>query len=403
VVSRFSRSASDPDAAEPDSEEVLLTFAQPETNHNGGQLMFGADGFLYVATGDGGSGGDPHGACGNGQNRDVLLGKMLRLDVRDRDPQSLPPDCGGAGAAYRVPSTNPFALTGTSACGEVWLYGLRNPWRSAIDPATGDLYVADVGQNCYEEVNVLPAVGQAGANLGWRSMEGLHCFAPGPVSCNPLPVTCANTPTCNDPSLVLPLVEYDHGQGCSVTGGPIYRGCQMPGWLGTYFYGDFCSGFVRSFRMSGGVLQEAADRTNDLDPTRTLTNSLTSFGLDAQGEIYLVDRDGVVRRIGPRFIDLEVAAPGDAGPFILGTPAWTWGDLAFSSMRPVSFYRVYRGTPGGAFQCRFTSPTPAWTGGDPDLPPPGSSFAYVVTAVSPTGEETRPGIVAGSFSLGACP
>ncbi|HUD73023.1 MAG TPA: PQQ-dependent sugar dehydrogenase [Dongiaceae bacterium] len=402
VVSRFSRSTTDPDVAEPDSEEILLTFAQPQTNHNGGQLMFGADGFLYIATGDGGSGGDPHGTCGNGENRNVLLGKMLRLDVRDRDPQSLPPDCGGAGAPYRVPSTNPFASAGAAACGEIWLYGLRNPWRSAFDPANGDLYVADVGQDCYEEVNVLPGIGQAGANLGWRSMEGLHCFAPGPTNCNPAPVTCAGTPTCGDPTLVLPLVEYDHSQGCSITGGPVYRGCQMPGWLGTYFYGDFCSGFIRSFRMAGGVLQEAADRTGDLDPAHTLTNSLTSFGLDGQGEIYIVDRDGSVRRIGPRFIDLEVSAPGDAAPLRLDFPAWTWGDLAFSSMRSIDRYRVYRGTPGGPFQCRFTSPTPQWTGGDPTTPAIGTYFAYVVTAVAPTGEETRPG-VAGSFTLGSCP
>lgn len=403
VVSRFSVSEGDPDAADPDSEEVLLTFAQPQSNHNGGQLMFGADGFLYVASGDGGSAGDPHGTCGNGQNRNTLLGKMLRLDVRDRDPLSLPPDCGGAAAPYRVPSTNPFAAAGASACGEVWLYGLRNPWRSAIDPANGDIYVADVGQNCWEEVNVLPGVGQAGANLGWRSMEGRHCFAPGPVNCDPQPVACSGNPTCGDPSLVLPLVEYGHAEGCSVTGGPVYRGCQMPDWLGTYFYGDFCSGFVRSFRMIGGVPQEAADRTDALDPLpRTLTNSLTSFGEDAQGEIYIVDRDGVVRRIGPRFVDLEVAAPGDAGPLLLDLPDWTWGDLAFSSMRPVSRYRVYRGTPGGAFECRFTSPTPSWPGGDLDTPPPGTSFAYVVTAVAAGGEETRPGI-AGTFSLGGCP
>jgi len=402
-VSRFSRSLSDPDAGDPDSEEILLTFQQPQTNHNGGQLVFGADGFLYVATGDGGGGGDPHGTCGNGQNRANLLGKMLRLDVAGRDPQSLPPDCGGAGAGYRIPSGNPFAAIGAGVCGEIWLYGLRNPWRSAFDPSNGDLYIADVGQDCYEEVNVLSAAAQPGANLGWRSMEGLHCFAPGPINCNPAPVVCSGVPTCGDPSLVLPVVEYPHAQGCSVTGGPLYRGCQMPDWHGTYFYGDFCSGFVRSFRYAGGVLTDQADRTAAIDPGATLVNDLTSFGLDGQGEMYVIDRDGTVRRIGPRFVDLEVSAPGDAAPLRLEPAAWTWGDLAFSSMRPVSFYRVYRGTPNGTFSCRFTSAAPQWPGGDPENPPPGALFAYVVTAVSPTGEETRPGIAGTSFLRDACP
>jgi glucose/arabinose dehydrogenase len=402
VVSRFSRSAADPDAADPDSEQGLLVFQQPQTNHNGGQLLFGADGFLYVATGDGGSAGDPHGTCGNGQSLITLLGKMLRIDVAGKDPASLPPDCG-VGGAYRIPSTNPFAAVGASACGEIWIDGLRNPWRSAFDPAGGDLYIADVGQDCYEEVNVLPAAAQPGANLGWRSMEGLHCFAPGPTNCNPSPVVCSGVPTCGDPSLLLPVVEYPHAQGCSVTGGPVYRGCQMPDWRGTYFYGDYCSGFVRSFRFSGGAAVELADRTAAIDPGATLTNSLTSFGLDGQGEMYVVDRDGTVRRIGPRFVDLEVSAPGDNAPLLLGAPAWTWGDLAFGSMRPVSFYRVYRGAPGGVFHCRFTSASPQWPGGDPENPPTGSVFAYVVTAVNASGEETRPGIAGTSFLHDACP
>jgi glucose/arabinose dehydrogenase len=405
VVSRFSRSATDPNLADPDSEVRLLSFAQPQTNHNGGQLMFGADGFLYVSTGDGGSGGDPHGTCGNGQNRGVLLGKMLRLDVRGRDPLSQPPDCGGASAGYRIPASNPFANVGAGVCGEIWLYGLRNPWRSAFDSLTGDLYVADVGQDCWEEVNVLPQAAQAGANMGWRSMEGTHCFASGSGNCNPPPVVCSGVPTCGDPSLVLPLLEYDHGQGCSITGGPLYRGCQMPDWQGTYFYGDFCSGFLRSFRYSGGTLLDMVDRTADLDPGHTLSNSLTSFGTDAQGEMYIVDRDGTVLRVGPRFVDLEVSATGDANPLVLGTggAAWTWGNLSLSTMRPVSFYRVWRGTPNGTFHCRFTSSSPQWPGGDPDLPAVGQMFAYVVTAVGPAGEETRPGIAGSSFLRDACP
>src|SRR5262249_43609592 len=153
-------------------------------------------------------------------------------------------------------------------------------------------------------------------------------------------------------SLLLPVLEYPHSQGCSITGGPLYRGCQMPDWRGTYFYGDYCSGFIRSFRYAGGSLLEQADRTAALDPGATLLNSLTSFGRDGQGEMYVVDRDGTVLRIGPRFVDLEVSATGDADPLLLGASAWTWGNLAFSSMRPVTFYRVWRGAPGGVFHCR---------------------------------------------------
>jgi len=400
VVSRFSRSAADPNLADPASEVHLLTFEQPEVNHNGGQVMFGPDGFLYVATGDGGGGGDQHGTCGNGQNRDVLLGKMLRLDVRNIDPSSVPPDCGGPGSVYRIPSSNPFALSGNSDCGEIWTYGLRNPWRSDFDPVTGDLYIGDVGQACWEEVDVLPGGGPPGANLGWRSMEGMHCYD-GTANCDPAPVVCAGIPTCGDPSLRLPVLEYGHDKGCTIIGGAVYRGCQMPDWSGTYFYGDICSGFVASFRMVGGVPQDQADRTSLLDPGQTL-GGLSSFGEDAQGEIYLVDRDGIVSRIGPRFIDLEVSARGDASPLLLNPGAWTWGDLAYSSMRPISFYRVYRGTPGGTFHCRFTSATPAWSGGDPDVPALGQLFAYVVTAVAPSGEETRPGIAAQGFVLDDC-
>jgi len=403
VVSRFSVVPGAPDTADPDSEERLLVFPQPQSNHNGGQLFFGADGFLYIATGDGGGGGDQHGTCGNGQSRTTLLGKMLRLDVAGIDPTSLPPDCGGAGAGYRVPSGNPFAAIGASACGEIWIDGLRNPWRSAFDPANGDLYIADVGQDCWEEVDVLSPAAQPGANLGWRSMEGLHCFSSGSGNCNPSAVACSGVPTCGDPSLLLPVLEYSHSQGCSITGGAVYRGCQLPDWAGIYFYGDFCSGFIRSFRFSGGAVLEATDRTAALDPGATLGNSLTSFGQDAQGELYIVDRDGIVRRIGPRFVDLEVSAPGEAAPLLLGPQSWTWGDLAFASMRPVSFYRVWRGAPGGVFHCRFTSASPQWPGGDPDTPPVGGLFAYVVTAVDASGAETRPGIAATSFLRDACP
>jgi hypothetical protein len=403
VLSRFSRSDADPDAADPDSEMVLLRFSQPQSNHNGGHLFFGNDGFLYVASGDGGGGGDNHGTCGNGQNKTNLLGKMLRLDVRNIDPLSVPPDCGGPTGTYRIPSTNPYALTSTTECGEIYVFGLRNPWRSAIDSATGDLYIADVGQNCYEEISFLPSGTTPPVNLGWRSMEGKHCFNPAqPQNCNAGAVTCSGVPTCNDPALVQPVLEYPHAEGCSITGGPVYRGCQMPDLAGRYFYGDYCAGFVKSFRMVGGAPAQNATHTPGVDPGMILSGSLTSFGLDAEGELYIVDRGGTVLRVGPRFIDLEVSGPGGA-PFLLDAATWSWRDLFDETMRPVSFYRVYRGTPGGTFQCRITTPVPEWPGGDPDVPAPGTFFAYVITAVSPTGEETRPGITGASFLLAGCP
>ncbi len=176
VVARYAVSASNADAADPQSEQRLLRFQQPETNHNGGQLQFGRDGYLYISTGDGGGGGDQHGTCGNGQSLATLLGKMLRVDVRGSAPASLPPDCGGAAAAYRIPADNPFANGPGGACDEIWAYGLRNPWRSSFDAANGDLYIADVGQNCWEEVDYAPAGAPGGANYGWRQMEGNHCY-----------------------------------------------------------------------------------------------------------------------------------------------------------------------------------------------------------------------------------
>jgi hypothetical protein len=403
VVARYERSAADPDVADP-TELRLLRFQQPQTNHNGGQLFFGNDGFLYVASGDGGGGGDNHGTCGNGQNRTNLLGKLLRLDVRDLDPLSVPPDCGGAAGAYRIPSGNPFALTGTSECGEIFVYGLRNPWRSTVDPVTGDLYVADVGQNCYEEINVLPGGGPAGVNFGWRQMEAKHCFNPSQQSnCNAQPVACAGSPACNDPSLRLPILEYLHGEdACSVTGGHVYRGCQMPSLTGRYFYGDYCGGTVLSFRLVGGLPGDEDDHTPDVDPSNALDLGLTGFGRDAQGEMYIADRSGTILRLGPRFVDLEVSAPGAAPQLLLGTPAWTWEDLFFTSMQPVAFYRLYRGLPNGTFRCVANSTTPSLAGGDAENPPTGQLFAYVVTAVNATGQETRPGIAAAGFVLDAC-
>ncbi|HYS77742.1 MAG TPA: PQQ-dependent sugar dehydrogenase, partial [Candidatus Dormibacteraeota bacterium] len=176
VVARYAVSVSDPGVADPNSEERLLRFQQPQSNHNGGELQFGPDGYLYISTGDGGGAGDLHGTCGNGQSRGTLLGKLLRVDVRGVAPASLPPDCGGATAVYRVPADNPFAHGLGGDCDEIWAYGLRNPWRSSFDAANGDLYIADVGQNCWEEIDYVPGGDRGGENYGWRMMEGNHCY-----------------------------------------------------------------------------------------------------------------------------------------------------------------------------------------------------------------------------------
>ena len=191
------RLTANPDVADPNSEQVVLSVAQPYSNHNGGQLAFGPnDGYLYIGMGDGGSGGDPENRA---QNPAELLGKMLRIDVETGSP-----------VTYTVPATNPFL--GTPAYrGEIWALGLRNPWRFAFDRLTGDLYIGDVGQNQYEEVDFQPASSAGGENYGWRIMEGFHCYNP------------AN---CQTTGLTLPVVEYDHGQGCSITGGVVYRGAQ---------------------------------------------------------------------------------------------------------------------------------------------------------------------------------
>lgn len=253
------------DTADAGSERLLLFVTQPFANHNGGGLAFGRDGMLYIGLGDGGSGGDPF---RNGQNLGTLLGKLLRIDV-DR------------GTPYAVPADNPFTTT-AGARGEIWAYGLRNPWRFAFDGATGDLVIADVGQSQWEEIDVGLASRRGGENYGWNVTEGNHCFQP--------------ASGCNMAGITPPVLEYDHGEGCSITGGVVYRGCRLPGYQGTYFYADYCTHFVRSVRLDGGRATEPRDWTAALG--RGL-NSPTSFGLDADGEAYIVDQDGEVYRIVP--------------------------------------------------------------------------------------------------------
>jgi glucose/arabinose dehydrogenase len=258
-VERYSVSR-DSDRADPASARLILAIDQPYANHNGGDVVFGPDGMLYVGMGDGGSGGDPH---GNGQNRSSLLGKLLRLDV-DR------------GTPYTVPRDNPFVAT-AGARGEVWAYGLRNPWRFCFDPPAGLLYIADVGQDRWEEIDVQPA-SLAGLDYGWNAMEGSHCF---------------RTPGCRSEGRVLPAVEYGHGEGCSVTGGFVYRGRRLPGMVGHYFYADFCSGWIRSFKIERGAVTEHREWQG------VHVDQPASFGLDGQGELYVCDLGGGVYRLVP--------------------------------------------------------------------------------------------------------
>jgi len=253
------------DQADAATERVLLVVPQPFSNHNGGAVAFGSDGFLYVALGDGGSGGDPLGA---GQDLDTFLGKILRIDV-------------DSGAPYAVPSDNPLLSTG-GALPEIWAYGLRNPFRMSFDRATGDLYIGDVGQSRLEEIDVGFASRGGGENYGWNITEGTLCFNPGSG--------------CDISGITMPVLEYGHGEGCSVTGGVVYAGCRMPDLVGTYFYGDFCSAFVRSFRLVSGAVTEPRDWTAGLEGI----GAISSFGTDAEGEIYVVDYDGEVYRLEPQ-------------------------------------------------------------------------------------------------------
>lgn len=258
VVARY-RAAPDGLSADPAGEQVLLRVEQPFSNHNGGQLAFGPDGYLYVGLGDGGSGGDPG---NNAQNPDSLLGKLLRLDV-------------DAGLPYGIPAGNPLAAGGGRA--EIWALGLRNPWRFSFDRLTGDLFIADVGQDALEEVNLQPAASGGGENYGWRLMEGSRCFQP--------------ASGCDDGSLTLPVLEYLHQQGrCSVTGGYRYRGRAVAALYGRYVYGDFCSGeiFAAAPDGNGQWQSEVLLRT---------AFAISAFGEDEGGELYVADLDGGVYRL----------------------------------------------------------------------------------------------------------
>ena len=258
VVARYQVS-SDPNVADSTTARQLLWVAQPAANHNGGDLVFGPDGYLYIGLGDGGGGGD---TFGNSQRPDALLAKMLRVDVDRGEPYGIPPD-------------NPF-VNSPGFRPEIWAWGLRNPWRYTFDRVTGELYIADVGQNVYEEVDVQPA-GQGGQNYGWNIMEGFHCFRP--------------RSDCQQTGLTPPVLEYDHSQGCSITGGSVYRGRLQPRLYGAYLYGDYCSGHL----WAGWRTGDGAWHSQMLADTSA---RISSFGEDESGELFLASlSDGTIYRL----------------------------------------------------------------------------------------------------------
>ena len=247
-----------PVATESTAIRVLTIPHRMFANHNGGQLQFGSDGMLYLGTGDGGGGGDP---LGSGQDLGSLLGEILRIDV-----SSLP---------YRVPSANPF-VGQPGRRPEIWAYGLRNPWRFSFDNATQSLYIADVGQSNREEVDVVVA-GAAGLNYGWNLWEGTLCYPSG-TACNPAGIT-------------MPLIDYDHNDGCSITGGYVYRGAALPEVVGHYFYTDYCNGWLRSFFVANGAATERKDWR--IMPV----GNIQSFGVDATNELYALTSEGGVHKL----------------------------------------------------------------------------------------------------------
>lgn len=264
-IERYTASATAPNTADVASARPIINVPHPSnSNHNGGQLAFGPDGFLYLGTGDGGAGGDPP---NNAQNRNVLLGKLLRLDVNPAGT-----------SAYTVPSSNPF-VGQSGARPEIWAYGLRNPWRFSFDRVGNVLYIGDVGQNSREEINAVPRT-QAGVNYGWKIMEGNNCFLP--------------MSSCDRTGLTLPVHDYGTSDGnCAVTGGFVYRGSAIPQIVGLYFFSDYCKGGLRSFRLADGNATDVREWPAGVGAL------ITSFGEDASGELYVLTQGGTVGKIIP--------------------------------------------------------------------------------------------------------
>ncbi len=271
VIARFAVSQVNPDQAEKDSGRVILEVPQPFSNHNGGQIAFGLDGYLYVALGDGGSGGDPQ---GNGQDRLSLLGSILRIDV----------NAPSEGKEYGIPVDNPFMGNSEGYREEIYAYGLRNPWRFTFDPLTGWLWVGDVGQNRREEIDIV----EKGKNYGWNIMEGSLCYSP--------------SEGCNRTGLELPLWEYGRDLGISITGGFVYRGSKFPDLIGTYVYGDFGSGRIWALEYDG------VDDPVNLELLDTGLN-IASFGIDEDNELYICAFDGKIYELTYLSTSLQVSSP----------------------------------------------------------------------------------------------
>ncbi len=249
VLSRFQAQPDDLTQADSDSEVIIMEIPQPYSNHNGGQLAFGLDGYLYIGLGDGGSGGDPE---SNGQDLGTLLGSVLRIDVSRNTDQP----------GYGIPSDNPFSGV-KGAREEIWAYGLRNPWRFSFDRESGDLWLGDVGQRLWEEIDLI----EKGRNYGWNIMEGAHCFRP--------------RTGCDTGGLAAPVLEYSSDEGCSVIGGYVYRGNRLPSFQGAYVYADYCSGSIWALRYSDGQVTEQR-------LIARLDGNITSFGEDGEGNLYIL-------------------------------------------------------------------------------------------------------------------
>jgi len=252
----IARLTANADTASPDSEKQILFVQQPFPNHNGGALAFGPDGYLYIGLGDGGSAGDPY---GNAQSGNSLLGKILRIDVDHGDP-------------YAIPTDNPYAAGGQTRP-EIWALGLRNPWRFSFDRLTNDLWIGDVGQNLWEEIDFVPAGTPGGLNFGWNKMEATHAYNGS-----------------NQPEFTAPVAEYPHGVECSVTGGAVYRGAALPAWQGVYFYGDYCSGVIWG--------RQSPPQDSSSVPLFRTGFKISTFGMDEAGELYVADYNGAIYRLG---------------------------------------------------------------------------------------------------------
>jgi glucose/arabinose dehydrogenase len=282
MIARYEVDAMNPDVADPGTAVSVLTQAQPQSNHNGGNIDFGPDGYLYFGFGDGGGAGDQNNLA---QDPSTLLGKMIRIDV-DPLPYSIPPD-------------NPF-VANTSVLDEIWAIGVRNPYRWSFDRTTGDLWIGDVGQNAWEEIDFEPAASGGGRNYGWRLMEGFHCY---------------NPPTnCGSDTLDLPVYEYGHTEGnCSITGGYVYRGAEIPALQGYYLFGDYCSNRIWALEYDGNQITSLVELTDLLNPDGRVSG-LAAIGQDGLGELYLVDRDGTAEGEIYKIVSDPSGVQEDAGP-----------------------------------------------------------------------------------------